>query len=158
MYRIGQSSDIHQLVEGRKLVLGGVVIEHYKGLLGHSDADCLLHSIIESIIGALGLGDIGTHFPDTDIRYKDIDSKVLLVKVYELLLNYNYSIVNIDSTIMIEKPIMSPYIGNMRENIASILDIDIGLVNIKATTGESLGFIGEELGVMASSVVLLKSN
>ena len=139
MYRIGQSIDIHQLVSGRKLILGGVEINHELGLLGHSDADVLCHSIIESIIGALGLGDIGKHFSDTDERYRGISSLVLLEKTYEMM-----------------EPKMAPYIQKMKENISEVLKCDITNINIKATRGEKLGFIGNEEGAVSQCVVMLK--
>ena len=153
--RIGQSKDIHRLVSGRKLILGGIEIPYEKGLLGHSDADVLLHAIIESIIGAMGEGDIGKHFPDTDEQYKGISSLVLLSKTKELMDLKSYKIVNIDSLIMIEKPKMAPYISLMRENVAKVLDCDINQINIKATRGEGLGYIGRGEGVEAYSICLL---
>lgn len=155
--RIGQSVDIHQLVEGRKLILGGVEIEHNKGLLGHSDADVLLHAIIEAIIGAMGLGDIGKHFPDTSSEYKGISSMLLLEYTYQLMKENGYQIGNVDSLILIERPKMAPHIQTMRENIARALHCDVNQVNVKATRGEGLGFIGQELGVQAQAVVLLES-
>ncbi|MDD6468220.1 MAG: 2-C-methyl-D-erythritol 2,4-cyclodiphosphate synthase [Erysipelotrichaceae bacterium] len=157
MMRIGQSVDIHQLVEGRKLILGGVEIEHNKGLLGHSDADVLLHVIIEAIIGAMGLGDIGKHFPDTSSEYKGISSMLLLEYTYQLMKENGYQIGNVDSLILIERPKMAPHIQTMRENIARALHCDVNQVNVKATRGEGLGFIGQELGVQAQAVVLLES-
>ena len=156
--RIGQSRDIHQLVEGRDLIIGGVNIPYEKGLLGHSDADVLLHVIIESLIGAMGLKDIGTHFPDTDDRYKDISSMILLEETYEMLCRNNYRIVNIDSLIMIEKPKMAPYIDTMRDNIAEVLHIDIDQINVKATRAEGMGFIGRMEGVMAEAVCLIEKD
>ncbi len=153
--RIGHSTDIHQLVANRDLILGGIKINYEKGLLGHSDADCLLHAIAEAIIGALGLGDIGTHFPDTDCAYKGIDSKILLTKAYELAKNRGYFINNLDATIFAEKPKMSPYIPKMRQLIANLLETDAENVNIKATRGEKLGFIGRGEGIMCEAVVLL---
>lgn len=153
--RIGQSKDIHRLVSGRKLILGGIEIPYEKGLLGHSDADVLLHAIIESIIGAMGEGDIGKHFPDTDEQYKGISSLVLLSKTKELMDLKGYKIGNIDSLIMIEKPKMAPYISLMRENVAKVLDCDINQINIKATRGEGLGYIGKGEGVEAYSICLL---
>jgi 2-C-methyl-D-erythritol 2,4-cyclodiphosphate synthase len=153
--RIGQSKDVHQLVEGRKLIIGGVEIPYEKGLLGHSDADVLLHAIIEAIIGAMGLKDIGTHFPDTDSKYKGISSLVLLDKTYELMVENKYKLINLDSTIMIEKPKMAPHIDKMRENVASHLHCDISQVNIKATRGEGMGFVGKGEGVLAECVCLL---
>ena len=157
MIRIGQSSDIHRLVKGRDLILGGVKIESEWGLLGHSDADALLHAIIEAIIGAMGLGDIGKHFSDQDPKYKGISSLVLLEKTYEMMLEEAYVIGNIDALVMIEKPKMAPYIEQMRSNVAKVLHCDIALVNIKATRGEGLGFIGRSEGVLAQAVVLLNS-
>ena len=153
--RIGQSVDIHKLVEGRKLILGGVEIPHTKGLLGHSDADALLHAIIEAIIGAMGLKDIGTHFPDTDPKYKGISSMVLLEETYQLMKRHGYKIGNVDSLIMIEKPKMAPHIDQMKENICNALHCDVSQVNVKATRGEGLGFVGEEQGVQAMAAVLL---
>ena len=155
MMRIGQSIDIHQLVEGRKLILGGVEIPFEKGLLGHSDADCLLHAIIESIIGAMALGDIGKHFPDTDPKYKGISSMILLEHTYNLMVENGYEIGNIDSIIMCEKPKMAPHILSMRENIARVLHCEISQVNVKATRGEKLGFVGRQEGIVCQSVVLL---
>lgn len=155
MMRIGQSIDIHQLVEGRKLILGGVEIPFEKGLLGHSDADCLLHAIIESIIGAMALGDIGKHFPDTDPKYKGISSMVLLEHTYNLMVENGYEIGNIDSIIMCEKPKMAPHILSMRENIARVLHCELSQVNVKATRGEKLGFVGRQEGIVCQSVVLL---
>ena len=153
--RIGQSIDIHKLVEGRKLILGGVEIPHTKGLLGHSDADALLHAIIEAIIGAMGLKDIGTHFPDTDPKYKGISSLLLLEETYKLMDREGYKIGNVDSLVMIERPKMSPHIDQMKQNIANALHCELSQVNVKATRGEGLGFVGEELGVQATAVVLL---
>lgn len=155
MFRIGQSSDIHQLTEGRKLILGGVEIEHEKGLLGHSDADALTHAIAESILGALALGDLGSHFPDTDERYCGADSLYLLSCVYEMMKEKGYRIGNADALIMIERPKMAPHIQKMRENIAACLHCDIDQISIKATRGEKLGFVGREEGVLAQCVVLL---
>lgn len=156
MYRIGQSIDIHQLVAGRKLILGGVEIEHELGLLGHSDADVLCHAIIESIIGALGLGDIGKHFSDTDDQYKGISSLVLMEKTYEMMDKQGYEISNLDAIILIERPKMAPHIQKMKENISNILRCDIADVNIKATRGEKLGFVGHEEGAVSQCVVMLK--
>lgn len=156
MFRIGQSIDIHPLVAGRKLVLGGVTIPFEKGLQGHSDADVLLHAIIESIIGALGLGDIGKHFPDTDPKYKGISSLMLLEHTYHLMDDAGYEIGNIDSIILCEKPKMAPYISKMKEHVASTLRCDKKQINIKATRGEKLGFVGRGEGIVSQSVVLLK--
>lgn len=153
--RIGQSIDIHQLVEGRPLILGGVEIPYEKGLKGHSDADVLLHAIIESIIGALGLGDIGKHFPDTDPKYKGISSMILLEKAYELMIHEGYEIGNIDSLVLCEEPKMAPHIPMMRQNIAHVLKCDISQINVKATRGERLGFVGRKEGIVAQCVVLL---
>ena len=155
MFRIGQSIDIHQLVEGRDLYIGGVKIDHDKGLLGHSDADVLLHAIIESIIGALGLGDIGKHFPDTDPQYKGISSMVLLEHCYQLMNQEGYEINNLDSIIMCEAPKMAPHIPQMRANIARALHMDEECLNIKATTEEKLGFTGREEGIASQAVCLL---
>ncbi len=154
--RIGQSTDIHQLTKGRKLILGGVEIDHNLGLLGHSDADVLLHVIAEAIIGAMGLGDIGKHFSDTDPQYKDISSMKLLANVYDLMLANGYIIGNIDSLVIIENPKLAPYVTLMQNNIAKVLHCSIEQVNVKATRGEKLGYIGREEGVMAQAIVLLK--
>lgn len=156
MFRIGQSIDIHQLVPGRKLILGGVEIPFEKGLLGHSDADVLLHAITESIIGALGLGDIGTHFSDQDPQYAGIDSLVLLERTYQMMIDRGYVINNIDAIVLAEKPKLVPHIPKMRENVSRVLHCDIQDVNIKATRGEKLGWIGEGLGMQAQAVVLLR--
>ncbi|HEY8364656.1 MAG TPA: 2-C-methyl-D-erythritol 2,4-cyclodiphosphate synthase [Haloplasmataceae bacterium] len=156
--RIGHSTDIHQLVPNRDLILGGIKIDYEKGLLGHSDADCLLHAITEAIIGALGLGDIGKHFPDTNPAYKDIDSKILLKKAFNMAKEKGYQINNLDCTIFAEKPKMAPYIPDMRKIIAEILDTDIENVNIKATRGEKMGFVGRGEGIVCEAVVLLIKN
>ena len=155
MIRIGQSTDIHQLVKGRKLILGGVEIEHEMGLLGHSDADALLHAIAESILGALALGDLGKHFPDTDERYKDMISLWMLRQVYKIMEEKGYAIGNLDAMIMIERPKMAPHIPAMRKHVAEALCCDMEQVSIKATRGEKLGFVGREEGVQAQCVVLL---
>ena len=156
--RIGQSTDIHQLVEGRKLILGGVEIEHTKGLLGHSDSDALLHAVSEAVLGALALGDLGHHFPDTDERWLGVSSLVILEKVYEMMVERGYHIGNVDSLVLIERPKMAPHIEKMRENIAHALHTDIGNVSVKATRGEKMGFVGREEGVLAQAVVLLEEN
>lgn len=156
MYRIGQSSDIHRLKEGRSLILGGVEIAHYKGCFGHSDADALLHAVAESILGALALGDLGKHFPDTDPQYAGISSMLLLKQVAKIMEEAGYGINNLDALIMIEKPKMAPHIEAMRKNIAACLNCDISQISVKATRGEGLGFIGKEEGVMAQCVTLLK--
>ena len=154
--RIGYGFDAHKLVEGRKLFLGEVHVPHTKGLLGHSDADCLLHAIIDALLGAAALGDIGAHFPPSDNAYKDIDSKVLLAKTSELLMQNNYRVVNIDATISAQKPKLLPYIQNMRETIANVLGIDVTDVSVKATTTEGMGYEGREEGISATSVVLIE--
>ena len=154
--RIGIGYDVHQLVSDRKLILGGVTIEHTKGLLGHSDADVLLHAISDALLGALALGDIGKHFPDTDMQYKNADSRKLLRAVYQLILEKGYCIGNLDATIMAEKPKLAPYIEQMRENISVDLTCDKALISIKATTTEKLGFVGREEGIAAEVVCLLK--
>lgn len=153
--RIGQSQDVHRLVEGRDLIIGGVKIPYEKGLLGHSDADVLTHAIIESLIGAMGLKDIGTHFSDKDPKYEGISSLKLLSYTKEMLDENNYKVVNIDSLIMIEKPKMAPYLDQMKENIARCLEIDNSLVNIKATCFEKMGFVGSGEGAIAQAVCLI---
>ena len=153
--RIGQSQDVHRLVKNRDLIIGGVKIPHEYGLLGHSDADVLLHAIIEALIGAMGLRDIGTHFSDNDPKYEGISSLKLLEKTKEMLDDNGYMVVNIDSLIMIEKPKMAPYIDQMRKNIADTLMIDESLVNVKATCFEKMGFVGQGEGVIAQAVVLI---
>ncbi|WP_315524140.1 2-C-methyl-D-erythritol 2,4-cyclodiphosphate synthase [Fusobacterium massiliense] len=157
MLRIGNGYDVHRLVEGRKLILGGVGIPHTKGVLGHSDGDVLLHAITDAIIGALGLGDIGLHFPDNDENLKGIDSSILLKKIDKMMKDKKYEIVNIDSVIVMQKPKLRPYIDEIERNIAKILDIDSELVNVKAKTEEKLGFTGNESGVKSYCVVLLES-
>ncbi|MEF9962504.1 MAG: 2-C-methyl-D-erythritol 2,4-cyclodiphosphate synthase [Erysipelotrichaceae bacterium] len=157
MFRIGQSSDIHPLVKGRKLILGGVEIESELGLDGHSDGDALSHAIAESIIGALGEGDLGKHFSDQDIKFKDICSLRIVEQCAKFMDTKGYQINNIDALIMIEKPKMAPYIEAMKKNIATALQCDISLINIKATRGEKLGYVGREEGVLAQAVVLLVS-
>lgn len=153
--RIGHSTDIHQLVEGRDLILGGISIPHDKGLLGHSDADALLHAVTEAIIGALGLGDIGKHFPDTSNKYKDIDSKKLLKIAYSMAKEKGYRINNLDTTIFAERPKMAPHIQNMKKVLSEILEADVDLINVKATRGEKIGFVGREEGIVCEAVVLL---
>ncbi len=155
--RIGMGYDVHQLVEGRKLILGGVEIEHSLGLLGHSDADVLLHAIMDALLGAAALGDIGKHFPDTDPRYKGISSLKLLAHVAELLLQEGYVIDNIDSTIIAQRPKLRPFIADMEQNIAKTLGIDVRQVNVKATTEERLGFTGREEGIAAEAICLLST-
>lgn len=150
--------DVHQLVYDRKLIIGGVEIPHEKGLLGHSDADVLLHAIMDALIGAIGEGDIGKHFPDTDNQYKGVSSIKLLEKVNHLLKLKKTSIHNIDATIIAQRPKMAPYIQNMKENIAEVLQISIHQINIKATTEEKLGFTGSEQGISSQAVVLVDQN
>ena len=156
MYRIGHGYDVHRLTTGRKLILGGVTIPFDKGLLGHSDADVLIHSIIDAILGALALGDIGSHFPDSDSSYKDIDSRVLLRKVNHLVLSRGWRIGNLDCTICAEQPKLRGYIDAMRGNIASDLDCNVELVSVKATTEEGLGVTGNGEGMSCHCVVLLE--
>ena len=153
--RIGQSQDTHKLVEGRDLFIGGVKIPYEKGLLGHSDADVLLHAIIESIIGAMGLRDIGTHFSDKDPKYEGISSLKLLEATYEMMCKEGYKIVNVDSLIIIERPKMAPYIDEMRKNIAEASHTDIKNINVKATCSEKMGFIGRGEGAVAQAVCLI---
>jgi 2-C-methyl-D-erythritol 2,4-cyclodiphosphate synthase len=153
--RIGQGFDVHQLVAGRKLVIGGVEIPHERGLLGHSDADVLLHAICDALLGAAGLGDIGRHFPDSDPQYEGIDSRELLSHVASLLRERGYSVVNVDATIIAQAPRMAPHIPKMVHNIAADLGIDAGAVNVKATTTEELGFTGRGEGIAASAICLL---
>ena len=155
--RIGMGYDVHKLVEGRKCIIGGVDIPYEKGLLGHSDADVLLHAIMDALLGAAALGDIGKHFPDTDPKYKGADSIELLKHVKELLLENHFLIENIDATIIAQAPKMRPHIDHMRQNIADALDIDIVPVNVKATTEEGLGFTGAKEGIAAHSVCLIGS-
>jgi 2-C-methyl-D-erythritol 2,4-cyclodiphosphate synthase len=155
-YRIGTGIDFHQLVEGRALWIGGVQIPHHKGALGHSDADVLLHAICDALLGALALGDIGIHFPNTDPDFKDIDSKKLLAHTHSLIVKEGYEVVNIDSTLCLEKPKISPHLDAMREAISGVLQIDRSAISIKATTTEKMGFAGREEGLMAQATALLK--
>ena len=154
--RIGQGYDVHRLVEGRKLILGGIEISHTLGLLGHSDADVLSHAITDAILGAAAMGDIGLHFPDTDDRWKGADSIELMKTAYAKVLDKGFEVENIDATVMAEKPKLRPYIDDIRANIAEALSIDLDRVSIKATTEEGLGFTGREEGIAAMAVVLLK--
>ncbi len=154
--RIGMGYDVHRLVSGRKLIIGGVEIPYDKGLLGHSDADVLIHAVMDALLGAAALGDIGKHFPDTDDQYKDIDSIKLLSKVSGLLEEKNYFISNIDSIIVAQSPKMAPYIEDMRANMAAALGIDAGRISVKATTEEGLGFTGDGFGIAAKAVCLLQ--
>lgn len=153
--RVGLGYDVHKLVLDRPLIMGGVEIPFEKGLLGHSDADVLIHAIMDSILGAAALGDIGNHFPDTDSKYKNISSLELLKHVKSLIEDNGFSIGNIDATIIVQKPKMSPHIQKMRENISSILGIELDQINIKATTEEGLGFTGSGCGISAQSIALL---
>ena len=154
-FRIGQGYDCHALVEGRKLIIGGVDIPHHLGLLGHSDADVLLHAITDSILGAAALGDIGKHFPDTDPEFKGADSRKLLKEAAKRVVATGYIIGNIDCTIIAQRPKMAPHIMTMRANIAEDLGVDISQVNVKAKTNEKLGYLGREEGIAAESVALL---
>ena len=155
MFRIGQSTDIHPLKEGRKLIIGGVNIPYEYSLDGHSDADVLLHAISEAILGALGLNDLGCLFPDTDKKYKDISSLILLQEVYKVMDEKGYKINNVDSLVIIEQPKLRPYIDEMRKNIAGVLNTDVANVNVKATCSEKIGFVGRKEGAIAQAVVLL---
>jgi 2-C-methyl-D-erythritol 2,4-cyclodiphosphate synthase len=154
-YRIGSGVDFHKLAEGRDLWLGGVKIPHHKGATGHSDADVLLHAICDALLGALSLGDIGVHFPDTDDSFKNIDSKILLKRTFDLIKKEGYSVVNIDTTICLELPKIKPYVGAMRKVIAAILEVSEKDVSIKATTTEKMGFAGREEGLVAYATLLL---
>ncbi len=156
MIRIGQGYDVHRLVKGRKLILAGVPIEHDKGLLGHSDADVLTHAIMDSLLGAASMGDIGKHFPDTDNKYKDADSLKLLSHVCDMIGEKGFDICNIDSTVVAQKPKLKDYIEEMQKNIANACRVDLSQINIKATTEESLGFTGREEGISAMAVCLLQ--
>lgn len=155
-FRIGFGIDFHQMVEGRDLWIGGVKIPHHKGAKGHSDADVLLHAICDGLLGALALGDIGVHFPDTDEAFKDIDSKILLKQTYQMIVDKGYSIVNIDSSLCLESPKIKPYVSQMQQTIASILSLLPEDVSIKATTTEKMGFVGREEGLVAYATVLLQ--
>lgn len=153
--RIGYGYDVHKLVTGRDLILGGVTIPHSKGLDGHSDADVLLHAVSDALLGSLTLGDIGTHFPDTDPEFKDANSRKLLAEVYKMIRDTGFELVNMDATIVAQRPKLAPHIPGMRANIASDLDTDIGRISVKATTSEELGFEGLEEGISAKAVVLI---
>jgi len=155
--RIGTGYDVHRLVEDRALIMGGVVIPYEKGLLGHSDADVLLHAIMDALLGAAALGDIGKHFPDSNEKYKGVSSMELLKEVKRMLDEELYIVENIDATIIAQKPKMAPYLQEMRANIAEVLQIDISQVNVKATTEEGLGFTGEGLGIASQAVCLLEN-
>ena len=155
--RIGYSRDTHILVEGRDLFLGGIKIPFEKGLLGHSDADVLLHAIAEAILGALALGDLGTHFPDNDPKYKGIDSKILLKEVFQMMKNKGYKIGNVDTMLILELPKMKPHILEIRESIAGLLETSVDNISVKATTNEKMGYLGENKAIEANAVVLLES-
>ena len=154
-FRIGQGYDCHALVPGRKLIIGGVDIPHKTGLLGHSDADVLLHAITDAIFGAAGLGDIGSHFPDTDVRFSGADSRVLMREAVKRLREAGYAVGNLDATIIAQAPKMAPHIPSMREHVAMDLEVDVTQVNIKAKTNEKLGYLGREEGIAAEAVVLI---
>lgn len=154
--RVGIGYDVHRLKKGRKLILGGVDISYHLGLDGHSDADVLIHAIMDAMLGAAGLPDIGVNFPDNDSAYKDISSLKLLKKVNQLVTGTGFTLVNVDSTVIAQEPKLSPYMEQMRNNLAETLNIDLGAVGIKATTTEGLGFCGQGLGIAAQSVVLLE--
>ena len=155
-FRIGQGIDFHQLVEGRDLFIGGVQIPYHKGALGHSDADVLLHAICDALLGALALGDIGTHFPDTSAEFKNIDSKILLKRCADLIAAEGYRVVNIDATLCLEAPKIKPYVGFMQEVIAGIIGIGVKDISIKATTTEQMGFVGRGEGLFANASCLLE--
>lgn len=154
--RVGLGFDVHKLVNDRDLIIGGIKIPHKLGLLGHSDADVLIHAIMDSILGAMAKRDIGYHFPDTDNKFKNIDSKILLSKVYDLKVEENYKIINIDCVVSAQKPKLAPYIDSMRKVIAEILNTQIENISIKATTTEGLGYVGKELGISAQAVALIE--
>lgn len=157
MIRIGHGYDVHRLTKNRQLVLGGVEIPHTLGLLGHSDADVLLHALSDALLGAAALGDIGKHFPDNDPAYKDADSLMLLTKVRILLERHGYRVVNVDATILAQEPKLAPYVPSMRQNVAKALGVEISLVSVKATTEEELGFTGQRQGIAAHAVCLIES-
>jgi len=157
-YKIGFGYDVHKFAENRKLILGGVEIPFDKGLEGHSDADALLHAICDALLGALALGDIGKHFPDTDIRYQNADSKIFLRESYKLVKEKGYRLGNIDSTVILEKPKLLPHIDKMRERIAKVLNVPVDLVSVKATTSEKMGFVGSGEGIKAVATVLISKD
>lgn len=157
-YRIGFGYDVHQLSQDRKLILGGILIPSEKGSVAHSDGDVLIHAICDALLGAACLGDIGTHFPDNSSEYKDIDSKLLLERVLKLIAKEGYRIINIDSTISLQKPKLKEYIPSMQDTLASLLDIETNSISIKATTTEHLGFVGREEGIAAQTVVLIEKS
>ena len=156
MYRIGLGYDLHQLCEGRDLIIGGIKIPHTKGLLGHSDADVLIHAIIDAMFGALALGDIGTHFPDTEEQYKGISSVILLKHAKELIQKNGYKINNIDCNIIVQQPKMKPYIPEMQKTLANALEVDVNLISIKAKTNEHVDAVGEEKAIEANAIVMLQ--
>lgn len=155
MIRIGQGFDVHQFEVGRPLIIGGITIPHEKGLTGHSDADVLLHTMTDAALGAIGEGDIGRHFPDTDEAFKDADSAILLQKVWEIVESKGYRLGNVDCTIMAQRPKMAPHIETIRARIAELLKADVSQVNVKATTTEKLGFVGREEGIASMATILL---
>lgn len=156
--RIGQGYDVHKFAEGRKLIIGGIEIPHDKGLLGHSDADVLLHAVMDALLGAAALGDIGLHFPDNDVRFKDANSLQLLEHVAALVKKEGFQVSNVDATIIAQAPKMRPHIDHMRQNIAKATGLDISCINVKATTEEGLGFTGRKEGISATAVCLLEEN
>ena len=155
-FRIGHGYDVHKLEKGKRFVIGGIEIDHYKGAVGHSDADVVIHVICDALLGALSLGDIGSHFPDTDNKYKNIDSKILLEKVLALVNDNKFIISNIDVTILLQEPKLRNHIDSMRDILSKILNIEVSQISIKATTTEGLGFVGREAGIAAHCVCLLK--
>ena len=155
-FRIGHGYDVHKLENGKKFIIGGIQIDHDKGAVGHSDADVVIHVICDALLGALSLGDIGKHFPDTDEKYKGIDSKVLLYKVLDLVKEKEYRISNVDVTILLQKPKLRDHINSMRATLSNIMEIDISQISVKATTTEGLGFVGREEGVAAHCVCLIE--
>ena len=155
-FRIGHGYDVHKLENGKKFIIGGIQIDHDKGAVGHSDADVVIHVICDALLGALSLGDIGKHFPDTDEKYKGIDSKVLLYKVLDLVKEKEYRVSNVDVTILLQKPKLRDHINSMRATLSNIMEIDISQISVKATTTEGLGFIGREEGVAAHCVCLIE--
>lgn len=156
-FRVGFGFDVHQLAEGEEFWLGGILLDHYKGAVGHSDADVLIHAICDALLGAAALGDIGYHFPDTSDEYKGIDSKILLKDVVVLITEKGYTIGNIDATVSLQLPKIKPHILNIREKLAEVMGIDVDLVSVKATTTEKLGYVGQEEGVNAHAVCLINS-
>tara|TARA_Y100001954_G_C15746435_1_gene571304 strand:- start:674 stop:1153 length:480 start_codon:yes stop_codon:yes gene_type:complete len=155
-FRIGHGYDVHKLENGKKFIIGGIQIDHDKGAIGHSDADVVIHVICDALLGALSLGDIGKHFPDTDEKYKGIDSKVLLYKVLDLVKEKEYRVSNVDVTILLQKPKLRNHINSMRATLSNIMEIDISQISVKATTTEGLGFVGREEGVAAHCVCLIE--